>query len=161
MARKEVLSLQINGTEREVFAPGDATLLTVLRDDLSLTAAKRGCNQGVCGACTVMIDDAPVRACLTLAGACAGHAVTTLEGLGSDPVMQALQEAMIVSGAVQCGFCTSGMLVTARDLLAQTPLPDDATIRAALSGNLCRCTGYTRIVEAVHSAAQSLREVTP
>lgn len=163
MARKEVLVLRVNGQEREVLAPGDATLLTVLRDDLSLTAAKRGCNQGVCGACTVMIDGVPMRACLTLAGACAGQAVTTLEGFGADPVMQALQEAMIVSGAVQCGFCTSGMLVTARDLLGQTPLPDEGAIRSALSGNLCRCTGYMRIVEAVQSAARalSLREVAP
>jgi aerobic-type carbon monoxide dehydrogenase small subunit (CoxS/CutS family) len=163
MARKEVLSLHINGHARELYAPGDATLLTVLRDDLSLTAAKRGCNQGVCGACTVMVDDAPVRSCLTLAGACAGRTVTTLEGFGADPVMQALQEAMIVSGAVQCGFCTSGMLVTARDLLAESPVPDEGAIRAALSGNLCRCTGYTRIVEAVQAAARALsvREVTP
>lgn len=163
MARKEVLSLLVNGQPREVFAPGDATLLTVLRDDLSLTAAKRGCNQGVCGACTIMVDGAPVRSCLTLAGACSGRAVTTLEGFGTDPVMQALQEAMIVSGAVQCGFCTAGMLVTARDLLGTTPTPDEGTIRSALSGNLCRCTGYTRIVEAVQSAARTLssREVTP
>lgn len=163
MARKEVLTLRINGHEREVFAPGDATLLTVLRDDLSLTAAKRGCNQGVCGACTVMIDGVPVRSCLTLAGACADRAVTTLEGFGTDPVMKALQEAMIVSGAVQCGFCTSGMLMTARDLLGEVPMPDEGTIRAALSGNLCRCTGYVRIVEAVQSAARALssREVMP
>jgi carbon-monoxide dehydrogenase small subunit len=162
MARKEVLALQVNGHDREVLAPGDATLLAVLRDDLSLRAAKRGCNQGVCGACTVMVDGVPVRSCLTLAGACAGRPVTTLEGFGTDLVMQALQEAMIVSGAVQCGFCTSGMLVTARDLLGQTPMPDEGTIRAALSGNLCRCTGYVRIVEAVQSAARALssREVT-
>ncbi len=156
MARKEVLALQVNGHDREVLAPGDATLLTVLRDDLSLCAAQRGCNQGVCGACTVMVDGVPVRSCLTLAGACAGRPVTTLEGFGTDPVMQALQEAMIVSGAVQCGFCTSGMLVTARDLLGQTPMPDEGTNRAALSGNLSRCTGYVRIVEAVQSAARSL-----
>ncbi|MGY6536397.1 MAG: (2Fe-2S)-binding protein [Pararhodobacter sp.] len=156
MAGKEVFALQINGTRREIFAPGDATLLDVLRDDLALRAAKRGCNQGVCGACTIMVDGVPVRGCLTLAGACTGREVTTLEGFADDAAMQALQEAMILSGGVQCGFCTSGMLITARDLVAQTPVPDEPAIRSALSGNLCRCTGYVRIVEAVTDAALQL-----
>ncbi len=156
MSGREVLSLNINGRDREIFTEGEATLLDVLRGDLALRAAKRGCNQGVCGACTVMVDDLPVRGCLTLAGACTGRKVTTLEGLADDPAMQALQEAMIASGGVQCGFCTAGMLITARDLIAWTPGVDAAQIRAALSGNLCRCTGYVRIIEAVMDAAMRL-----
>lgn len=156
MAGREVIRLRLNGRDTEVFARGDATLLEVLRDDLALRAAKRGCNQGVCGACTVSLDGEPVRACLSMAGACTGREITTLEGHAADPVMQALQEAMIASGGVQCGFCTSGLLITARSLVAETPTPDEAAIRAALSGNLCRCTGYMRIVEAVTEAAASL-----
>lgn len=153
MIAKQVFALTVNATAREVFAPSDATLLDVLRDDLALRAAKRGCNQGVCGACTVMIDGAPVRACLTMAGACEGREVTTLEGFAADPTMRALQEAMIASGGVQCGFCTGGVLITARNLIEENPKASSADIRAALSGNLCRCTGYVRIVEAVAQAA--------
>ena len=150
------MTLQVNGRARQVLARPDATLLDILREDLSLRAAKRGCNQGVCGACTVTIDGLPVRSCLTMAGACEGRAVTTLEGHAADPVMQALQEAMIASGGVQCGFCTAGVLVTARSLIEETPRPSEAEIRAALSGNLCRCTGYVRIVEAVVAAAREV-----
>lgn len=153
MTRKQVHSLDLNGSTTEVLAAPDATLLDVLRDELSLRAAKRGCNQGVCGACTVMIDDLPVRACLTMAAACEGRRITTLEGHAGDPVMRALQDAMIETGGVQCGFCTAGVLITARDLIRESPRPDAAEIRAALSGNLCRCTGYVRIVEAVAMAA--------
>jgi aerobic-type carbon monoxide dehydrogenase small subunit (CoxS/CutS family) len=155
MTGKQVFSLQVNGRPAEVFARADATLLDVLRDDLALRAARRGCNQGVCGACTVIVDGEPVRACLTMAGACERREVTTLEGQNADPLMNALQEAMITSGGVQCGFCTSGVLITARSLLATTAQPDEAQIRAALSGNLCRCTGYVRIVEAVLQVARA------
>jgi carbon-monoxide dehydrogenase small subunit len=156
MLGKEVFKLDLNGRETEVFSPADATLLDVLRDNCALRAAKRGCNQGVCGACTVMIDDVPVRACLTMAGACSGRAITTLEGYSDDPLMGRLQDAMNASGAVQCGFCTSGVLITARNLLAETPRPAAAEIRSALSGNLCRCTGYVRIVEAIAAAAEEV-----
>jgi len=152
--KKQVFNLKLNGTDHEVFAAEDSTLLDVLRDELALRAAKRGCNQGVCGACTVMIDDVPVRACLTMAGACSGREITTLEGYSDDPLMQALQDAMITSGGVQCGYCTGGVLITARNLLAEEPRPNGEEIRKALSGNLCRCTGYVRIVEAVAQAAE-------
>ena len=158
MSNKQVFTLALNGKEVEVLAPSGATLLDVLRDKLSLRAAKRGCNQGVCGACTVMIDDVPVRSCLTMAGACEGRCITTLEGYADDTVMRELQEAMIASGGVQCGFCTSGVLITARNLIAENPIARNDEIRSALSGNLCRCTGYVRIVEAVAKAA---KEVAP
>ena len=152
------ITLQINGEAASVPAALHDTLLSVLRDRLNLTAAKRGCNQGVCGACTVRIDGTPMRACLSLAHGCEGAQVQTLEGLNDDPRMQVLQRAFAVGGAFQCGFCTPGMLVGAHALLESDPAPDDAAIRRALSGHLCRCTGYTKIVDAVQAAAAQLRE---
>jgi carbon-monoxide dehydrogenase small subunit len=152
------LILQINGEAVPVAAALHDTLLTVLRDRLHLTAAKRGCNQGVCGACTVRVGDWPMRACLSLAHNCEGADVRTLEGLNQDPRIQALQRAFAQTGAFQCGFCTPGMLVTAGALLAHDNDPDDAAVRGALSGNLCRCTGYVKIVAAVRAAAVALRE---
>jgi aerobic-type carbon monoxide dehydrogenase small subunit (CoxS/CutS family) len=151
-----MVELEINDVPTPVSASLHDTLLTILRDQLHLTAAKRGCNQGVCGACTVELDGVPMRACLSLAQACEGRPVRTLEGLGHDPVMQALQRAFANGAAFQCGFCTSGMLVAARALLKRDPSPDDDAIRSALSGNLCRCTGYRSIVEAVSRAAADL-----
>jgi aerobic-type carbon monoxide dehydrogenase small subunit (CoxS/CutS family) len=150
------VELDVNGTVADVRASLSTTLLTVLRDDLHLTAAKRGCNQGVCGACTVEIDGVPMRACLSLAHGCVDRPVRTLEGMLETPRMQALQRAFTASGAFQCGFCTPGVLVAAHALLASDPDPDEAEIRRALSGNLCRCTGYARIVAAVRSAASTL-----
>jgi aerobic-type carbon monoxide dehydrogenase small subunit (CoxS/CutS family) len=155
------LILTINGDAAPVQAGLHDTLLTVLRDRLQLTATKRGCNQGVCGACTVSIDGVPMRACLSLAHGCEGAQVRTLEGLGGTPRMQALQRAFAASGAFQCGFCTPGMLVAADALLGRDPAPDAATVRGALSGNLCRCTGYVKIVEAVQTAAAMLRDGGP
>jgi aerobic-type carbon monoxide dehydrogenase small subunit (CoxS/CutS family) len=151
------IELQINGEPVPVEAALHDTLLTVLRERLQLTAAKRGCNQGVCGACTVSVDGWPVRACLSLAQGCEGSDVRTLEGLNGTPRMQALQHAFSRCGAFQCGFCTPGMLVAAEALLARERSPDEAAIRSALSGNLCRCTGYATIVAAVRSAAAALR----
>ena len=150
------LQLNINGEAQAVQAALPDTLLTVLRERLGLTAAKRGCNQGVCGACTVSIDGRPMRACLSLAQACEGAAVRTLEGLADEPRLQALQQAFAACGAFQCGFCTPGMLVAAEALLAANPRPDEAAVRQALSGNLCRCTGYVKFVQAVQQAAASL-----
>ena len=152
------IGLDINGQRRHVDAGLSDTLLTVLRDRLLLTAAKRGCNQGVCGACTVLIDGRPQRACLSLAANCEGASIVTLEGLRGDPTLSRLQETFAALGAVQCGFCTPGLLVSARDLLMQRADPEPDRIRAGLSGNLCRCTGYRKIVDAVAAAA---RQATP
>lgn len=146
------LALAINGQTRRVQAGLTDTLLTVLRDQLLLTAAKRGCNQGVCGACTVLIDGRPQRACLSLAANCEGASITTLEGLQRDSRVVRLQESFAMMGAVQCGFCTPGILIVAHGLLGTHPAPNTAEIRAGLSGNLCRCTGYTKIVDAIEFA---------
>jgi carbon-monoxide dehydrogenase small subunit len=155
------LELQVNGEPARVEAALHDTLLGVLREQLHLQAAKRGCNQGVCGACTVQVDGWPVRACLSLAHGSEGAQVRTLEGLNGSPRMQVLQAAFADAGAFQCGFCTPGMLMAAEALLAREPAPDAAAVKAALSGNLCRCTGYVKIVEAVQAAAAALRQGMP
>jgi len=151
------VQFKINGKPIQVRVELQETLLTVLRDDLHLTAAKRGCNQGVCGACTISIDGQPVRACLSLAANCEAADIRTLEGMCANPRTQALQRAFAECGAFQCGFCTPGMLVSASALLERNPDPDQAAIRSALSGNLCRCTGYVKIIDAVQDAAATLR----
>ncbi len=151
------LALTINGQSRQVQACLSDTLLTILRDQFLLTAAKRGCNQGVCGACTVLIDGRPQRACLSLAANCEGAAITTLEGLRGDAGMARLQKAFTAAGAVQCGFCTPGVLISAHALLSQNVGPTTDDIRAGLSGNLCRCSGYRKIVDAVAAAAREAK----
>jgi carbon-monoxide dehydrogenase small subunit len=125
------------------------TLLTSLRDRLHLTAAKRGCNQGVCGACSVLIGGEPARACLSLTANCVDRDITTVEGLSTPLALSPLQAAMVRAGAIQCGFCTPGMLITLTALLKERPQPTRQEIRLAVSSNLCRCTGYQKIVEAV------------
>jgi aerobic-type carbon monoxide dehydrogenase small subunit (CoxS/CutS family) len=146
-------TLTINGEERRLpVAPGE-TLLEVLRETLFLTGTKRGCNQGVCGACTVLRDGVPTRACLALAADCEGEAITTIEGLAAAGDLGAVQEAFIAAGAPQCGFCMSGMVLVAHALLRTQPHPSRAEIREALSGNLCRCSGYVQIIEAIERAA--------
>ena len=142
-------SLIVNGADRPIAAPAAATLLEVLRTDLALTGTKRGCDQGVCGACTVLADGRPVRACLMLAANCPGREIVTVEGLGSGAALNDLQEAFVAEGAIQCGFCTPGMLLSVTALLDARPGATVAEIREAISGNLCRCSGYTKIVEAV------------
>jgi len=144
--------LKVNGIDRPV-APGLRTLLSVLRDDLGLTGTKRGCNQGVCGACTVLVDGVPQRGCLTLAANVEGCEITTVEGLAPGGALAPIQRALIEAGAVQCGFCTSGMVLAAHDYLSRGGSPDPEAVREALSGNICRCSGYRKIVDAVVQAA--------
>jgi carbon-monoxide dehydrogenase small subunit len=141
--------LTINGRPRDVDVEPHRTLLEVLRDTLGIFDAKEGCNEGVCGACTVLLDGQPVSSCLVLAVATRGKPITTVRGLTPDGELHPLQEAFLEHGAVQCGFCTPGMLLTALAFLERTPRPDRDAIRVALEGNLCRCTGYTKIVDAV------------
>jgi aerobic-type carbon monoxide dehydrogenase small subunit (CoxS/CutS family) len=143
------VTLVINGERRPLRVAPFETLLTTLRDRLGLTAAKRGCNQGVCGACSVLIDGRPARACLSVTANCVDLAITTAEGLSAPLELSPLQAAMVRSGAIQCGFCTPGMLISLTALLQESPRPTREEIRTAISGNICRCTGYQKIVEAV------------
>lgn len=147
------VTLTVNGLRRTVLSDGQQTLLTALRKVLGLTGTKRGCNQGVCGACTVLVDGEPVRACLSLTANCGGREVQTIEGLATRDRLAPIQQALIDENAVQCGFCTSGMALTAHAFLQRHSQPTVDEIRAALSGNLCRCSGYRKIVDAVARAA--------
>jgi carbon-monoxide dehydrogenase small subunit len=157
-SRTLICRLQVNGDARECAATPFMTLLEALRYELGLTGSKQGCDKGDCGACTVLVDGQPVLACITLALACEGHDVRTVEGLADGATPHPLQDAFDVTGGAQCGFCTPGMLMSAAALLERTANPTRAEIAHALSGNLCRCTGYTKIFEAVEMAAQALRE---
>ncbi len=147
--RSRIVVLQVNGEEYTVAAKDGETLLDVLRDKLRLTGTKKGCNLGVCGACTVLVDGVPKNSCLLLAASCQGVEITTIEGLAQEGKLHPLQRAFINHGAVQCGFCSPGMILSAASLIKQNPDPSEAEIREALAGNLCRCTGYVRIMEAV------------
>lgn len=147
------MTLNVNGKDRRVTAPADAFLLEVLRDKLALTGAKLGCGMGECGACTVLLDGAAVCSCLTLAVEAQGREITTIEGLAKPGELDSVQEAFAESGGVQCGFCTPGMILASRALLDDNPNPTEDEVRLALSGNICRCTGYGKIVEAVLQAA--------
>lgn len=150
------IELTINGDlyRREV-AP-DSTLLDVLRDDLGLTGTKWGCKTGDCGACTVLVDGEPVTSCIQLALQVEGREITTIEGLDRDGGLDAVQSAFVSNGAAQCGFCTPGMILAVEALLLANPAPDETGVREALAGNLCRCTGYNKIVEAIQYAAEKL-----
>jgi len=162
-----VFSLRVNGDRLHVAAPAHWTLLEVLRYELGLVGSKQGCDKGDCGACTVLLDGKPVLSCLQLAATAEGHDVTTIEGLmpahrqqggeGADPV----QDAFDRCGALQCGFCQPGMMLSARALLARKAQPTAGEVRAALSGNLCRCTGYTQIFQAVESAVCQALDAQP
>ncbi len=155
--KKIPLTLNVNDEACELLVAAHWTLLDVLRDELDLTGTKEGCGEGVCGSCTVLMDGRPIRACLTLALEAAGTRITTVEGLATDGDLDPLQQAFIDHGAVQCGFCTSGMLISAKALLTADPDPDENTVKRALSGNICRCTGYTKIVEAVSATVQTTK----
>ena len=151
---KRLISLTVNGQVFSVSTYVHGTLLEVLREDLGLTGAKESCGEGACGSCTVLLDGLAVRACLLLAVEAEGRAITTIEGLASGTRLHPLQEAFVEHHAIQCGFCTPGMILTAKALLDGTPHPTEEEIRRALSGNICRCTGYAKIVEAVKAASQ-------
>ncbi|BCJ31514.1 (2Fe-2S)-binding protein [Actinocatenispora sera] len=155
------LTMTVNGTEQVLDDVWEGeSLLYVLRERAGLPGSKNACEQGECGSCTVYLDGAPVCACLVAAGQAAGRDVRTVEGLTDGDELDAVQQAFLSAGAVQCGFCTPGLIVAAHDLLARDPAPDDATVREALSGNLCRCTGYEKILDAVRLAAARRAEVT-
>jgi carbon-monoxide dehydrogenase small subunit len=154
---RQLLTLRINGETCQVLAPVHRTLLEVLREELDLTGTKHGCELGECGACAVLIDGEPVLSCLALPIELQGREITTVEGLATGGQPHPLQQAFAELNAAQCGYCTPGFLVTARALLERDPSPARAEIVAALSGNLCRCTGYVKIFEAVELAAQRMR----
>ena len=143
------VSLNINGQVENLEIAPQSTLLEVLRDDLQLTGTKCGCEDGTCGACTVLLNGAPVRSCLLLAAEVQGQEIVTIEGLSDGEKLHPVQEAFVKYGGTQCGFCTPGMILTAKALLDKNPSPTEWEIRQAISGNLCRCTGYTKIVESV------------
>jgi carbon-monoxide dehydrogenase small subunit len=145
--------MRVNSIDRDVDAQEHESLLTVLRDELRLAGSKNACEQGECGSCSVLMDGELVCACLVLAGAAAGRDVRTVESLGSDDRLHPVQKAFVDAGAVQCGFCTPGFIVSTVALLRANPEPSDAEIKEALAGNICRCTGYGKILEAVHRAA--------
>jgi aerobic carbon-monoxide dehydrogenase small subunit len=149
---QDEITFELNGAAVKLTVTATAFLVDVLRDQLALTGTKYACGMGECGACTVLLDGQPVFACLVLAIEVDGHAVTTVEGLRTREHLHPLQQAFMEVGAVQCGFCTPGMLMSAAALLAARPRPTEDEIRRALSGNLCRCTGYTKIVAAVQAA---------
>jgi carbon-monoxide dehydrogenase small subunit len=151
---KQVLKLTVNGEVYELLIAPNRTLLDVLRDDLGLTGSKKGCDSGECGACTVQLDGLPILACITLACEVEGKRIDTIEGLAKGGRMSPLQKAFIEHGAIQCGFCTPGMILSASALLRSSPAPTVGEIKRSISGNLCRCTGYLKIVKAIHSAAQ-------
>lgn len=154
MSARLPVRLQVNGESHDVLVGLTDSLLTVLREQLSLTGAKRGCDQGVCGACTVLVDGRAVRGCLTHAAGVADAEITTVEGLADGMVLSAVQQAFVDLGAMQCGFCTPAMVLTVTALLAETPDPGREEVRTALAGNLCRCSGYHVIIEAAIEAAR-------
>src|SRR5215472_1556566 len=153
-----VTQLQVNGTTYRVDLDAETSLLTVLRDHLDLTGAKYGCGEGRCGACTVLIDGLPRRSCITHVGAAKDKSITTIEGLGSSDRLHPLQQAFLDAGALQCGYCTPGMILTATALLKTNPDPSQQQIAGFMEGNVCRCGTYLRIIAAVRQAARILKE---
>jgi carbon-monoxide dehydrogenase small subunit len=154
---KRVIELTINGSAYDVVISPQDLLIDVLRQKLDLTGTKKGCGQGDCGTCTVLIDGRRALACLTLAIACEGRQILTIEGMEKHGVLHPIQQAFIDKGAIQCGYCTPGMVLSAKALLDEHPTPTEHEIKLGISGNLCRCTGYVKIVEAVRDAAARLQ----
>lgn len=150
-----VVRLTVNGEEHAALVKANATLLDLLREEFDYTGTKKGCELGDCGACTVLLDSRPVTSCLVLAVEADGHCVTTIEGLEKDGKLDRLQEEFINQAAVQCGYCSPGMILSAKALLMRNPHPTEREVREAIAGNLCRCTGYARIVKAILATAQA------
>ena len=148
------INVTVNGETEQVVVPSNMTLMRMLRESLALTGTKNGCSAGECGACTVLVNGEPVNSCIVLAVECDGAEIVTIEGLAGDKQLDPIQDAMIEVGGVQCGFCTPGILISSRALLDRNPIPSEDEIREALVGNLCRCTGYVRIIESVRAAAR-------
>jgi carbon-monoxide dehydrogenase small subunit len=148
------INVTINNELEQVVVPAHMTLMQMLRESLALTGTKNGCSAGECGACTVMLNGEPVNSCMVLAVECDGAKIVTVEGLADDKQLDPIQEAIVQAGGVQCGFCIPGILISARALLDRNPDPSEEEIREALVGNLCRCTGYVRIIEGVKAAAK-------
>ena len=156
---KKVISLTVNGKKYEIAVKTNQTLLEVLRDEMGLTGTKEGCGEGDCGACAVLMDGKAVNSCLVLAVRANGRDIVTVEGLSEGGKLHPLQEAFVEHGAIQCGFCSPGMLISGKALLEKNPHPSEEETRLAISGNLCRCTGYQKIVESIMSAGEKIEEV--
>lgn len=154
---KRIIQLMVNGEEYDAVILPNRTLLEVLRDNLSLTGTKEGCGEGACGMCTVLLDGQPVRSCLTLAVEVQGKAISTIEGLAGGDKLHPVQQAFVEHGAIQCGFCSPGMILVTKALLDENPHPTEREAREAISGNVCRCTGYAKIVEAMLKAAEMIQ----
>ena len=148
---KRLITLKVNGTDHELAVNPNQTLADVIRYDIGLTGTKKGCEAGECGACTVIMDGRPINSCLVLAVQANGRTILTIEGVETDEGLHPVQKAFVDKGAIQCGFCTSGMILSAKALLDRNTHPTESEIRTAISGNLCRCTGYQKIVEAIES----------
>lgn len=155
------IKIKVNGAWYELTVPNQKTLLEVIREDLHLTGTKKMCDIGECGSCTVLMDGKAVNSCIVLAVDANGKEVTTIESLAQIGKLHPIQEEFVTKGAIQCGFCTPGMILTAKALLDQNPNPTELEVKTAISGNLCRCTGYVRIVHAILSAAERLRSMQP
>ena len=152
----KLISLKINDRQYDMAVPPNRTLADMLRYDLKLTGTKKGCDEGDCGSCTVILDGRPVNSCLVLAVQASGKTVTTIEGVETDEGLHPIQQAFVAHGAIQCGFCSSGMILSGKNLLEKNQNPDELEVRTAISGNLCRCTGYQKIVEAIQAAGKEM-----
>ena len=155
---KRKIRLTVNNDTYDLEVENRRTLLEVIREDLHLQGTKQMCNMGECGSCTVLIDGQAVNSCITLAVEADGKKIETIEGVAQEGKLDPLQEAFVAKGAVQCGYCSPGMIMTAKDLLAKNPNPTEEEVKTAIAGNLCRCTGYVRIVDAILTAADTMKE---